>query len=153
MVRTDIEVRNLDVILMVVIGVVTSVALVRFSARRSMGVELTWGQSLKIVLWRGTAALALGFGLGKVVGWGIQSGVLSVSAVKGSALLLVGVLAMCGLASFAVYQWIVHRITGRSITLKALVKGFIHELGHLVVMLGLLFVLFLVVGVLYEWVR
>lgn len=146
----------MDVILMVVIGVVTSVALVRFSARRSMGVELTWGQSLKIVLWRGTVALALalalGFGLGKIVGWGIQSGVLSVSAVKGNTLLLVGVLVVCGLASFAVYQWIVHRITGRSITLKALAKGFVHEFGHLVAMLAFLFALFLVVGLLYELV-
>ncbi|HDT5889313.1 hypothetical protein [Aeromonas caviae] len=145
--------RDLDVILMVVIGIVTSVVLVRFSARRSMGVELTWGQSLKVVLWRGTVALVLGFGLGKLVGWGIQSGVLSMSAVKGNALLLVGVLGVCGLASFAVYQWIVHRITGRSITLKALAKGFVHELGHLVAMLAFLFALFLVVGLLYELVR
>ncbi|MDU4190123.1 MULTISPECIES: hypothetical protein [Aeromonas] len=144
--------KDLDVILMVVIGIVTSVVLVRFSARRSMGVELTWGQSLKVVLWRGTVALVLGFGLGKLVGWGIQSGVLSMSAVKGNALLLVGVLGICGLASFAVYQWIVHRITGRSITLKTLVKGFVHELGHLVAMLAFLFALFLVVGVLYELV-
>jgi hypothetical protein len=137
---------------MVVIGLVTSVVLVRFSARRSMGVELTWGQSLKVVLWRGTVALVLGFGLGKLVGWGIQSGVLSMSAVKGNALLLVGVPGICGLASFAVYQWIVHRITGRSITLKALAKGFVHELGHLVAMLTFLFALFLVVGLLYELV-
>lgn len=145
--------RDLDVILMVLIGIVTSVVLVRFSARRGMGVELTWGQSLKIVLWRGTAALVLGFGLGKIVGWSIQYGFLSVSVVKGNVLLLVGVLAICGLASFAVYQWIVHRITGKSITLKALVKGFIHEIGHLVVMLGLLFALFLVVGAIYEYVK
>lgn len=138
---------------MVVIGLVTSTALVRFSARRSMGVELTWGQSLKVVLWRGSVALGLGFGLGKVVGWGLQSGVLSMSAVKGNALLLVGVVAICGLASFAVYQWIVHRITGRSITLVTLVKASLHELGHLVVTLTLLFVLFLVAGVIYECVR
>ena len=143
----------MDVILMVVIGIVTSVVLVRFSARRSMGVELTWGQSLKVVLWRGTVALVLGFGLGKLVGWGIQSGVLSMSAVKGNALLLVGVLVICGLASFAVYQWIVHRITGRSVSLKSLIKGVVHELGYLIAMLASLFVLFLVVGVLYELLR
>ena len=75
------------------------------------------------------------------------------SAVKGNILLLVGVLVICGLASFAVYQWIVHRITGRSVSLKSLIKGVVHELGYLIAMLASLFVLFLVVGVLYELLR
>jgi hypothetical protein len=55
-----------------------------------MDLELTWFQSLKVVLVRGVVALGLGFGIGRLVLMGMQYGFLSESVLREHALVSVG---------------------------------------------------------------
>ena len=54
----------LDFVFLVFLGLGISTVLVRRSSRKGMDLELTWLQSLKVVLVRGAVALGLGFGIG-----------------------------------------------------------------------------------------
>ncbi|MEN1226425.1 hypothetical protein AAIH20_35640, partial [Pseudomonas aeruginosa] len=51
----------LDFVFLVFLGLGISMVLVRRSSRKGMDLELTWLQSLKVVLVRGAVALGLGF--------------------------------------------------------------------------------------------
>jgi len=106
----------LDFVLLVFVGLGISMVLVRRSSRKGMDLELTWFQSLKVVLVRGVVALGLGFGIGRLALLGIQHGFLSESVLREHTLVSVVVVLLCGLGSFVAFQWIVGRISGRSIS-------------------------------------
>ncbi len=53
----------LDFVFLVFLGLGISMVLVRRSSRKGMDLELTWLQSLKVVLVRGAVALGLGSGV------------------------------------------------------------------------------------------
>ncbi len=82
-----------------VLGLGISTVLVRRSSRKGMDLELTWLQSLKVVLVRGAVALGLGFGIGRLVLMGMQYGFLSESVLREHALVSVAVVLICGLGS------------------------------------------------------
>lgn len=102
----------LDFVFLVFLGLGISMVLVRRSSRKGMDLELTWLQSLKVVLVRGAVALGLGFGIGRLVLMGMQYGFLSESVLREHALVSVAVVLICGLGSFVAFHWIIGRISG-----------------------------------------
>ncbi|ECL4150543.1 hypothetical protein FTH84_22285, partial [Salmonella enterica] len=111
----------LDFVFLVFLGLGISTVLVRRSSRKGMDLELTWLQSLKVVLVRGAVALGLGFGIGRLVLMGMQYGFLSESVLREHALVSVAVVLICGLGSFVAFQWIIGRISGRSISVVSVI--------------------------------
>lgn len=140
----------LDFVLLVFIGLGISVVLVRRSSRKGMDLELTWFQSLKVVLVRGVVALGLGFGIGRLALLGIQYGFLSESVLREHALVSVAVVLICGLGSFVAYQWIVGRIYGRSIRTASLIKTVLYESGYFVLSMLALLVILIVFGLVHD---
>lgn len=140
----------LDFILLVVVGLGISTVLVRRSSRKAMDLELTWLQSLKIVLVRGAVALALGFGIGRLVLWGMQSGLLSESVLREHAFVSVVVVLLCGLGSFVAFQWIVGRISRRSVSIILLLKTVMYESGYFVLFMLATLVILILFGLAYE---
>ncbi|HGV4150589.1 TPA: hypothetical protein ACNHAZ_005144, partial [Escherichia coli] len=127
----------LDFVFLVFLGLGISMVLVRRSSRKGMDLELTWLQSLKVVLVRGAVALGLGFGIGRLVLMGMQYGflsesVLSESVLREHALVSVAVVLICGLGSFVAFQWIIGRISGRSISVVSVIKAVMYESGYFV---------------------
>lgn len=84
-------------VFLVFLGLGISTVLVRRSSRKGMDFELTWLQSLKVVLVRGAVALGLGFGIGRLVLMGMQYGFLSESVLREHALVSVAVVLIVGL--------------------------------------------------------
>ncbi|TDB57927.1 hypothetical protein [Photorhabdus khanii] len=139
-----------DFVLLVFVGLVISTVLVRRSSRKAMDLDLTWFQSLKVVLVRGIVALGLGFGIGKLVFLSIQYGLLSESVLKDHSFVSVVVVLLCGLGSFVAYQWIVGRISGRSIRITSLIKTGLYESGYFVLSMLALLVILIVFGLVHE---
>jgi hypothetical protein len=139
-----------DFILLVFLGLVISTVLVRRSSRKAMGLDLTWVQSFKVVLVRGIVALGLGFVIGKLVFLSIQYGLLSEYVLKDHPFFSVVIMLICGLGSFVAYQWIVGRISGRSIRITSLIKTVLYESGYFVLSMFALLVIIIVFGLLHE---
>lgn len=139
-----------DFVLLVFLGLVISTVLVRRSSRKAMDLDLTWVQSFKVVLVRGIVALCLGFGIGKLVFLSIQYGLLSESVLRDHSFVSVVVVLLCGLGSFVAYQWIVGRISGRSIRITSLIKTVLYESGYFVLSMFVLLVILIVFGLLHE---
>ncbi len=136
----------LDFVFLVFLGLGISMVLVRRSSRKGMDLELTWLQSLKVVLVRGAVALGLGFGIGRLVLMGMQYGflsesVLSESVLREHALVSVAVVLICGLGSFVAFQWIIGRISGRSISVVSVIKAVMYESGYFVLSMLILLVI------------
>lgn len=145
----------LDFVFLVFLGLGISMVLVRRSSRKGMDLELTWLQSLKVVLVRGAVALGLGFGIGRLVLMGMQYGflsesVLSESALREHALVSVAVVLICGLGSFVAFQWIIGRISGRSISVVSVIKAVMYESGYFVLSMLILLVILVLFGLAYE---
>lgn len=140
----------LDFVLLVFVGLGISMVLVRRSSRKGMDLELTWFQSLKVVLVRGAVALGLGFGIGKLTSLGMQYGLLSESVLREHALVSVAVVLFCGLGSFVAFQWIVGRISGRSFSVISVIKAVMYESGYFVLSMLILLVIFVLLGLAYE---
>lgn len=140
----------LDFVLLVFVGLGISMVLVRRSSRKGMDLELTWFQSLKVVLVRGVVALGLGFGIGRLALLGIQHGFLSESVLREHTLVSVVVVLLCGLGSFVAFQWIVGRISGRSISVTSLIKTIMYESGYFVLSMIALLVILVLFGIAYE---
>ncbi|EBZ6336647.1 hypothetical protein ED427_22225 [Salmonella enterica subsp. enterica serovar Heidelberg] len=145
----------LDFVFLVFLGLGISMVLVRRSSRRGMDLELTWLQSLKVVLVRGAVALGLGFGIGRLVLMGMQYGflsesVLSESVLREHALVSVAVVLICGLGSFVAFQWIIGRISGRSISVVSVIKAVMYESGYFVLSMLILLVILVLFGLAYE---
>lgn len=140
----------LDFVLLVFVGLGISMVLVRRSSRKGMDLELTWFQSLKVVLVRGVVALGLGFGIGRLALLGIQHGFLSESVLREHTLVSVLVVLLCGLGSFVAFQWIVGRISGRSISAASLIKTIMYESGYFVLSMITLLVILVLFGIAYE---
>lgn len=134
------------------LGLVISTVLVRRSSRKAMDLDLTWVQSFKVVLVRGIVALGLGlgFGIGKLVFLSIQYGLLSEPVLRDHSFVSVVVVLLCGLGSFVAYQWIVGRISGRSIRITSLIKTVLYESGYFVLSMFALLVILIVFGLLHE---
>ncbi|MGL6400168.1 hypothetical protein ACSZMI_20440 [Aeromonas veronii] len=115
-----------------------------------MDLELTWFQSLKVVLVRGVVALGLGFGIGRLALLGIQHGFLSESVLREHTLVSVVVVLFCGLGSFVAFQWIVGRISGRSVSAASLIKTIMYESGYFVLSMITLLVILILFGIAYE---
>nr|WP_272487435.1 hypothetical protein [Citrobacter braakii]WBU75656.1 hypothetical protein PGH06_24550 [Citrobacter braakii] len=141
-----------DFVLLVFLGLVISTVLVRRSSRKAMDLDLTWVQSFKVVLVRGIVALGLGlgFGIGKLVFLSIQYGLLSEPVLRDHSFVSVVVVLLCGLGSFVAYQWIVGRISGRSIRITSLIKTVLYESGYFVLSMFVLLVILIVFGLLHE---
>ncbi|EKO3920755.1 hypothetical protein GCS60_001625 [Vibrio metschnikovii] len=139
-------------VLLVFLGLVISTVLVRRSSRKAMDLDLTWVQSFKVVLVRGIVALGLGlgFGIGKLVFLSIQYGLLSEPVLRDHSFVSVVVVLLCGLGSFVAYQWIVGRISGRSIRITSLIKTVLYESGYFVLSMFALLVILIVFGLLHE---
>lgn len=133
-----------------VLGLGISTVLVRRSSRKGMDLELTWLQSLKVVLVRGAVALGLGFGIGRLVLMGMQYGFLSESVLREHALVSVAVVLICGLGSFVAFQWIIGRISGRSISVVSVIKAVMYESGYFVLSMLILLVILVLFGLAYE---
>ncbi|SQC36691.1 Uncharacterised protein [Klebsiella pneumoniae] len=131
----------LDFVFLVFLGLGISTVLVRRSSRKGMDLELTWLQSLKVVLVRGAVALGLGFGIGRLVLMGMQYGFLSESVLREHALVSVAVVLICGLGSFVAFQWIIGRISGRSISVVSVIKAVMYESGYFVLSMLILLVI------------
>ena len=140
----------LDFVLLVFVGLGISMVLVRRSSRKGMDLELTWFQSLKVVLVRGVVALGLGFGIGRLALLGIQHGFLSESVLREHTLVSVVVVLFCGLGSFVAFQWIVGRISGRSISATSLIKTIMYESGYFALSMITLLVILVLFGIAYE---
>ncbi|AGQ71031.1 hypothetical protein AB8F75_22575 [Salmonella enterica] len=145
----------LDFVFLVFLGLGISMVLVRRSSRKGMDLELTWLQSLKVVLVRGAVALGLGFGIGRLVLMGMQYGflsesVLSESVLREHALVSVAVVLICGLGSFVAFQWIIGRISGRSISVVSVIKAVMYESGYFVLSMLILLVILVLFGLAYE---
>ena len=145
----------LDFVFLVFLGLGISMVLVRRSSRKGMDLELTWLQSLKVVLVRGAVALGLGFGIGRLVLMGMQYGflsesVLSESVLREQALVSVAVVLICGLGSFVAFQWIIGRISGRSISVVSVIKAVMYESGYFVLSMLILLVILVLFGLAYE---
>ena len=140
----------LDFVLLVFVGLGISMVLVRRSSRKGMDLELTWFQSLKVVLVRGVVALGLGFGIGRLALLGIQHGFLSESVLREHTLVSVVVVLLCGLGSFVAFLWIVGRISGRSISATSLIKTIMYESGYFVLSMIALLVILVLFGIAYE---
>ncbi|MBC8951282.1 hypothetical protein [Xenorhabdus sp. TS4] len=140
----------LDFVLLVVVGLGISIVLVRRSSRKAMDLELTWLQSLKIVLLRGAVAMGLGFGIGRLALWGMQYGLLSESVLREHALIAVAVVLLCGLGSFFAFQWIAGRISGRSTRAPLLIKTVMYESGYFVLLMPTLLVRLVLSDLAYE---
>ncbi|ECT4015396.1 hypothetical protein D4T61_14435 [Salmonella enterica subsp. enterica serovar Typhimurium] len=145
----------LDFVFLVFLGLGISMVLVRRSSRKGMDLELTWLQSLKVVLVRGAVALGLGFGIGRLVLMGMQYGflsesVLSESVLREHALVSVAVVLICGLGSFVAFQWIIGRISGRSISVVSVIKAVMYESGFFVLSMLILLVILVLFGLAYE---
>ncbi|MGC0444486.1 hypothetical protein ACN6JW_23075, partial [Salmonella enterica subsp. enterica serovar Minnesota] len=141
----------LDFVFLVFLGLGISMVLVRRSSRKGMDLELTWLQSLKVVLVRGAVALGLGFGIGRLVLMGMQYGflsesVLSESVLREHALVSVAVVLICGLGSFVAFQWIIGRISGRSISVVSVIKAVMYESGYFVLSMLILLVILVLFG-------
>ncbi|HBV5018489.1 TPA: hypothetical protein MDZ88_004741 [Klebsiella pneumoniae] len=134
----------LDFVFLVFLGLGISTVLVRRSSRKGMDLELTWLQSLKVVLVRGAVALGLGFGIGRLVLMGMQYGFLSESVLREHALVI------CGLGSFVAFQWIIGRISGRSISVVSVIKAVMYESGYFVLSMLILLVILVLFGLAYE---
>lgn len=145
-----VEVVMFDFFLLVLVCLAVSTVLVRSSSRKAMDLELTWGQSLKVALMRGTVALVLGFGIGKLVSLSIQYGLLSESVLRDHTFVSVVVVLFCGLGSFVVYQWIVGRISGRSIRVTSLIKTLLYESGYFVLLMLALLVILIMFGIVHD---
>lgn len=139
-----------DFVLLVFLGLVISTVLVRRSSRKAMDLDLTWVQSFKVVLVRGIVALGLGFGIGKLVFLSIQYGLLRESVLRDHSFVSVVVVLLCGLGSFVAYQWIVGRISGRSIRITSLIKTVLYESGYFVLSMFVLLVILIVFSLLHE---
>ena len=144
----------LDFVFLVFLGLGISMVLVRRSSRKGMDLELTWLQSLKVVLVRGAVALGLGFGIGRLVLMGMQYGflsesVLSESVLREHALVSVAVVLICGLGSFVAFQWIIGRISGRSISVVSVIKAVMYESGYFVLSMLILLVILVLFGLAY----
>lgn len=139
-------------VLLVFLGLVISTVLVRRSSRKAMDLDLTWVQSFKVVLVRGIVALGLGlgFGIGKLVFLSIQYGLLSEPVLRDHSFVSVVVVLLCGLGSFVAYQWIVGRISGRSIRITSLIKTVLYESGYFVLSMFALLGILIVFGLLHE---
>ncbi|OFB06676.1 hypothetical protein [Salmonella enterica] len=145
----------LDFVFLVFLGLGISMVLVRRSSRKGMDLELTWLQSLTVVLVRGAVALGLGFGIGRLVLMGMQYGflsesVLSESVLREHALVSVAVVLICGLGSFVAFQWIIGRISGRSISVVSVIKAVMYESGYFVLSMLILLVILVLFGLAYE---
>ncbi|ECX0549402.1 hypothetical protein AS118_20465 [Salmonella enterica subsp. enterica serovar Typhimurium] len=145
----------LDFVFLVFLGLGISMVPVRRSSRKGMDLELTWLQSLKVVLVRGAVALGLGFGIGRLVLMGMQYGflsesVLSESVLREHALVSVAVVLICGLGSFVAFQWIIGRISGRSISVVSVIKAVMYESGYFVLSMLILLVILVLFGLAYE---
>ena len=140
----------LDFVFLVFLGLGISTVLVRRSSRKGMDLELTWLQSLKVVLVRGAVALGLGFGIGRLVLMGMQYGFLSESVLREHALVSVAVVLICGLGSFVAFQWIIGRISGRSISVVSVIKAVMYESVYFVLSMLILLVILVLFGLAYE---
>jgi hypothetical protein len=142
---------NVGFFFLVFLGLGISTVLVRRSSRKGMDLELTWLQSLKVVLVRGAVALGLGFGIGRLVLMGMQYGFLSESVLREQhALVSVAVVLICGLGSFVAFQWIIGRISGRSISVVSVIKAVMYESGYFVLSMLILLVILVLFGLAYE---
>lgn len=68
-------------------------------------------------------------------------GIITVSVV---------VVLLCGLGSFVAFQWIVGRISGRSISATSLIKTIMYESGYFVLSMIALLVILVLFGIAYE---
>ncbi|MEM0831216.1 hypothetical protein J4V19_25635 [Escherichia coli] len=124
--------------------------LVRRSSLKGMVLEVTCFPSLKVWLVRVVVALGLGFGIGRLALLGIQHGFLSESVLREHTLVSVVVVLLCGLGSFVAFQWIVGRISGRSISATSLIKTIMYESGYFVLSMIALLVILVLFGIAYE---
>lgn len=144
------EVAMLDFILLVFIGLGISTVLVRCSSQKGMDIELTWFQSLKVVLVRGSVALGLGFGIGRLALLGMEYGFLRESVLMEHVFVSVAIVLFCGLGSFVAFQWIVGKILGRSISVTSVIKAVMYEFSYFVLLMLILLVILILFGFAYE---
>ena len=81
---------------------------------------------------------------------GIQHGFLSESVLREHTLVSVAVVLLCGLGSFVAFQWIVGRISGRSISVTSLIKTIMYESGYFALSMITLLVILVLFGIAYE---
>lgn len=115
----------LDFLGLIFVGLAISTVLVRVSSRKGMKLELSWFSSLKIVLTRSFVALCLGFLVGKLFAWLLSLDVAS-SWVK-SPYFVVPLLVSAFLSAFVVYQWIVSRVSGSTVSFSSVLKSVLIE--------------------------
>ncbi|ELK6103727.1 hypothetical protein RVV19_005071, partial [Citrobacter freundii] len=60
------------------------------------------------------------------------------------------VVLFCGLGSFVAFQWIVGRISGRSVSAASLIKTIMYESGYFVLSMITLLVILILFGIAYE---
>ncbi|MEX8993097.1 hypothetical protein AB8G35_30185, partial [Salmonella enterica] len=76
--------------------------------------------------------------------------VLSESVLREHALVSVAVVLICGLGSFVAFQWIIGRISGRSISVVSVIKAVMYESGYFVLSMLILLVILVLFGLAYE---
>lgn len=111
---------------LMVLSMVFNSMISRWSARRFIGIELSFMKANFLVLSRSLAALLAGFCVGYAIKLGFNSGE-EMRGVK-----IVGVLLM-SLVSFFIYWGLMQKVSGKKIELLTMIKSVAAEAGVLIV--------------------
>ncbi|MGD6739956.1 hypothetical protein ACN08N_26790 (plasmid) [Photobacterium leiognathi subsp. mandapamensis] len=122
-------------------GLAISTLVVQYTSRRTNGTTLSYSQSFKVVLIRSGVAVGAGFLIGRLFSVAISKGFLNKDVLIEQPLVVAGIVAFCGLASFLAFQWGYSKISGKQVSLSSALKFAVKEIGYFMLLLAGVFVL------------